>query len=84
MSIDAIRQYIRVEILDDETVSIEADEDLMMNQVLDSMDVMRLVTHLEQSCGFKIPPQDVTLEHFSTLRRIDSYVTARRNGDQLV
>jgi acyl carrier protein len=80
MSIDAIRWYIQTELLNDPAIQIDADEDLLLSETLDSLRVMRLVQHLENETGIAVPPEDVTLENFQSLRRIDAYLTGRRSG----
>jgi acyl carrier protein len=80
MSIDAIRWYIQTELLNDPAIQIDADEDLLLSETLDSLRVMRLVQHLENETGIVVPPEDVTLENFQSLRRIDAYLTGRRSG----
>ena len=80
MSIDAVRRYIRTEFLNDPAAQIDADEDLVLSATLDSLRVMRLVQHLEGETGISVPPEDVTLENFQSLRRIDAYLTRRREG----
>lgn len=81
---DAIRHFIQIEILDDEDAVIEYDDDLLLNQVLDSLGVMRLVAHIEEAEGMIIPAEDVTIENFSSLRLIDAYLSRRRNNVQAV
>lgn len=70
MTIDQIRQYIQEELLLDETAVIEDDQDLLLSETLDSLSVTRLVQHLESELGATIPPEDVTLENFSSLASI--------------
>ncbi|MEJ2502857.1 MAG: acyl carrier protein [Gemmatimonadota bacterium] len=77
MSIEEIRRYIQHELLNDPTVPIEPDEDLLLSETLDSLRVMRLVQHLEEETGLAVPPEDVTLENFRSLRQIDAYLTRR-------
>lgn len=77
---DAIRRFIQIEILDDEEAPIDYDDDLLLNQVLDSLGVMRLVAHLEEVEGVVIPEEDVTIENFSSLRLIDTYLVSRNNN----
>lgn len=77
MTIDVIRSYIRDEILNDASLTLEPDQDLLLSEALDSLGVMRLVTYLESEFGIDVPPEDVTLEHFSTLRLISTYVESR-------
>jgi acyl carrier protein len=78
MSIEALRRYIQIEFLNDPTAQIDADEDLVLSATLDSLRVMRLVQHLEGVTGLSVPPEDVTLENFQSLRRIDAYLIRRR------
>lgn len=80
MSIDEIRRYIQHELLNDPAVRIEPDEDLLLSEMLDSLRVMRLVQHLEEETGLVVPPQDVTLENFRSLRQIHGYLTRRRES----
>jgi acyl carrier protein len=80
MSIDAIRRYLQTEILSEPAARIDDDEDLLLSGTLDSLRVMRLVQHLEGATGIVVPPEDVTLENFSSLRRIDAYLDRRRVG----
>jgi acyl carrier protein len=82
MSIDAIRRYIQTELLNDPAAPIDADEDLLLSGTLDSLRVMRLAQHLEDETGMGVPPEDLTLENFQSLRRIDEYLTRRREGEQ--
>ena len=82
LNTDAIRRFIQIEIMDDEEAQIDYDDDLLMNQVLDSLGVMRLVAHLEEVEGIVIPAEDVTIENFSSLRLIDAYLVSCYNNAQ--
>lgn len=77
MSMQAIRSFIQAEILNDITVQIDSDQDLLLTEMLDSLGVFRLVAHLESAFDIEIPPGDVTLENFATLGLIDAYVRSR-------
>ena len=57
--------------------TIDEDQDLLVSGLIDSIGVMRLVGFIESSQGTKIPPQDVTLENFSNVKAIISYLSAR-------
>ena len=78
MSIDDIRAYIQDRILMDPELSLGPDDDLLLSNVLDSLRVMLLISHLEESSGLTIPPEDVTLENFQSLRQIHAYLDQRR------
>lgn len=74
MKVEEIRKIIQLEILNEPDFEIEADQDLLLSETLDSLRVTLLVQHLESTCDVSIPPEDVTLENFSTLECIASYV----------
>ena len=74
MNIDALREYIQTEILNDPEFVIEADQDLLLSETLNSLSVTLLIAHIETTCDVHIPPEDVTLENFSTLRSIETYI----------
>ena len=80
MSIDDIRAYIQDRILMDPELSLGPDDDLLLSNVLDSLRVMLLISHLEESAGLTIPPEDVTLENFQSLRQIHAYLDQRRSA----
>ena len=72
VSIGTIHKYIVEELLNDASIEIEPEEDLLLSGFLDSMNVVRLVAHLEEICSLVIPPEDITLENFGTLSHIYS------------
>ncbi len=78
MTVEEIRTIIQNEILNEPDFEIEADQDLLLSETLDSLRVMLLVQHLEDACEISIPPEDVTLENFSTLECIAKYVRQLR------
>ena len=56
---------------------VEGAEDLLLSGLVDSLGVMRLVSFLESSFGFKVPAQDVKLTNFATIDAIVTYVEGR-------
>lgn len=86
MTIQEIRTFIQVELMNDPSAQVADDEDLLLSGRLDSLGVMRLVAHLQETLGMEIPPEDVVLENFGSLRRIQTYVatvTSQREATQL-
>ena len=77
MKLDEIGTFIKNEILRKPDIEIGPDQDLLLSDTLDSLDVVRLVSHLESETGLKIPAGDVTLENFATLRQIEAYLARR-------
>lgn len=72
-----LAHYIAYELLNQTSLAIGDDQDLLGSGLLDSLSVMSLVHHLEQELGIEIPPEDVTIDNFMSLAAIDAYVTRR-------
>lgn len=79
LSIEEIRYYILGDILKTPDAALADEEDLLLSGLLDSLSVMKLVTHIEEQAGIVIPPEDLLPEHFGTLNAINSYLQSREN-----
>lgn len=80
MNVEELRTFIQLEILNDPDFLIDADQDLLLSETLSSLSAALLIAHLEAACDIDIPPEDITLENFSTLRRIETYVKRLRES----
>lgn len=58
-------------------VTLSPTDDLLTVGMLDSIQLMRLVEHLETQNAIKIPAEDLLLENFQTVDQIDAYLTRR-------
>jgi acyl carrier protein len=59
-------------------IDLAEDDDLLLSGLVDSMGVIRLVAFIEQEWGLPVPPEDVTIDHFLTIRAISGYLEARQ------
>ncbi len=64
----AIVELINNEVGLDPNVIIDADTDLLVADVVDSLGVVQIVTWIEDHLDIKIAPADVTIENFATVR----------------
>ena len=69
--------YIAADLLNQPDLAIGADDDLLASGLLDSLSVMSLIHFIEQDLGIDVPAEDVTIEHFVSLRAIDAYLGKR-------
>lgn len=70
--------YIMQELLPPDCgIEINADDDLLGINHLDSMQFMRLVQFTEDTYALKIPPEDLLIENFQTVRRLTEYLSGR-------
>jgi len=72
-----IRDYINGDLLLGDDLVIDDDENLLVTGILDSLALMRLVAHLEDTYDIEIPPSDITLENFASLAAMAGYLGAR-------
>ncbi len=56
---------------------LSPEDDLLGDGLVDSLGMMRIVSHLEQQYGVVAPPEDVTIENFRTIAAIGRYVEER-------
>ena len=77
---EEIAQYVRTELAEDPSLDLYPDVELLMSGIVDSMGAMRLVAFIEKTWDMRIPPQDVTVENFGTIRDISTYVRSHTNG----
>jgi len=76
---DRIATYITRELLSrpEGEPPVDEDQDLLGSGLLDSLGVMSLVYFLETEFGVDIPPEDVTIEHFNSVRTITAYLEGK-------
>ena len=58
-------------------MQVEADDDLLVGEIIDSLGMMRLVAFIEETFQTKIPLEDITIQNFRTVEAIDDYLTRR-------
>lgn len=76
---DSLMTFIAKDLLNDQPgLVLTPDADLLSSQLVDSLGVMRIVDFLEQRFEVKIPPTDVTIEHFIDIRTISAYLLRLR------
>jgi len=76
-SISNIRQYILTDILNDPSLDMAPEQDLLLSGMLDSVSVMRLISWLENEYQISVPAEDVLIEHFGSLNQIKQYLDTR-------
>lgn len=71
----ALCEYISESLLgSDEGIDVQPDDNLLDVGMLDSLQLMRLVQHIESEYQRKIPPSDLILENFQSVNAIVAYL----------
>ncbi len=61
-----------------DTTELDANSELFSTGLLDSAEMMRLIAFLDEKTGIDIGMEDVTLENFDTVARIQKFVAAKK------
>ena len=70
--------YIKNELIfGSEGIDIDAEDDLLGSGLLDSLDMMKLVSFIEKEFELKIPTQDMVIENFMTVACISNYLKGK-------
>ena len=57
------------------------DDELLLSGMIDSLGIMLLVSFIAEKIGYEVPPQDVTIENFSTINILVDYLNSHANPD---
>ncbi|MGH1360030.1 MAG: acyl carrier protein [Burkholderiaceae bacterium] len=77
----ALCEYISDTLIGAEAkIEVQANDNLLAVGMLDSLQLMRLVQHLETEYGKSIPPADLVLENFESVNAIVSYLENRNKA----
>ena len=68
---DDILEFIRDELLDDDEEELGVETSLFQDRLLDSLNLLSLVHHLEQTYAIKISPSEINIDNLDTVSRIE-------------
>ncbi len=78
--------FIRDELVGDDTMDVDLDENLLTGGYVDSVGIIRLITHVRENLQVTVPPQDLVPNNFRTVRIMAAYmqgrVVAKASGDE--
>ncbi|SHJ37789.1 acyl carrier protein [Pseudozobellia thermophila] len=75
---DKIAQFIIEHLANETLATIDGNEDLLGNGIIDSLGMMQLINYIENEAGIQIPPQDMVLENFMTIENMMAYITSSK------
>lgn len=58
--------------------SLKPDDDLIGSGILDSLAMVKLVTHLEQQYGISIGAEDMSSDNFASVTALAKFVAGKR------
>ncbi|MEW4924163.1 acyl carrier protein [Algibacter sp. 2305UL17-15] len=66
--------FLKSEILEDTSIEINGEDQLLSSGLVDSLGLMRIVRYIEKHSGITVPFEDITLENFMSVDSIVTYV----------
>ena len=72
----SLKKFIVDELLDG-GVEVDENDNLLADGMVDSLGMLRLVSHIETLLSIKIPHSDLVIENFRSISVIDQYLQRR-------
>ncbi|MEM9092766.1 MAG: acyl carrier protein [Cyanobacteria bacterium P01_F01_bin.53] len=73
---EILKTYISETLLNGRS-QVEVDDDLLGEEIIDSMGIMQLIAFIEETFECSIPQADLTILNFRTIKAIDTYLAKR-------
>ena len=68
-----LKCFVTEELLNND-MDIDDDDNLLADELVDSIGLIRIVAFIEETYGMEIPPEDVVIENFRTISLIADYL----------
>ena len=75
---DTLKQFITQELLGDEGLTLNDEDNLLLDGMIDSLSMLRLVAFIEKTLQIKIPYEDITIENFNTVNSLVDYLQSHQ------
>ncbi len=80
--IQTLIQYIINDLsISGDITEISEEDDLLGDELIDSMGIMRLVAFIEKKYSMVIPPEDVRIENFMNVKAIANYIEQQNSAE---
>ena len=77
---EILKQFITQELLGDERFTLHDEDSLLLDGMIDSLGMLRLVAFVEQRFEIQIPYEDITIENFNTVNTLATYLQEHHLG----
>jgi acyl carrier protein len=72
---ESLRKYIQDELLTlADNRELLYDEDLLADEMVDSLGMIRLLSFIRDTYGYSVPPEDFLIENFQSIDIIAAYL----------
>lgn len=79
---DVLKNFISGELMrGSHKIALKDDDDLLNSGLITSVGILQLVTFIEERFGIQVPHEDVTIENFSSVNYMASYIRSRQKEE---
>lgn len=76
---ERLKTFVMEELLVGETGDLTYDDELLVDGIIDSLGVTRLVGFVGSEFGVAIPPQEIVIDNFRTISSLADHIRQRSN-----
>ena len=74
---DEIKQFITQQFGIEEHTTLNVEDNLIENGIIDSMGMMRLIRFIEKKYGIEVAFEEMLPENFESVQNISDYITTK-------
>ncbi len=74
---DQLKEFIVDELLEDDDVEVANDTSLFKERLLDSLNLLALISFIEDQAGIKVESSEITLENVDTIDLVIEFVSRK-------
>ena len=75
---ETVKEFITEELLADESITLHDEDQLLLDGMIDSLGMLRLVAFVETTFEIQIPYEDITVENFNTVNSLTTYLASHQ------
>lgn len=76
---DILIDFIKKKLLvGQEDLALTAEDDLLESGLIDSLGAMRLIAFMEESFDIQVPPEDMVIENFESVKAMSNYIQTKQ------
>lgn len=76
---EQIKTFIEDELLADADIDIENDTSLFRDQLLDSLNLLSLISFLEKTFSIKISPSEVSIDNMDSIDHMAAFIEKKQS-----
>ena len=77
---EKLRGFIQGELVGPDGGAVSDDDELLVDGIIDSLGVIRLIGYIDDEFGLAVEPEETTIENFRSIEVVAGFVEKRLNN----